>query len=931
MLSSDVVESRRSHGQAPGIGGNKKEGGHMEGTGLKRRDFLKATALTGAAAALGGSIYEGLTHLGSAQASSTPKTGIIKTNCRACIANCGVLAHVRDGRVVKLEGNPEYPMSRGAMCAKGLAGIQALYHPNRNKYPMKRVGARGANKWKRISWDEALDAIARTLMETREKYGAETVFASTGGGGNPQFPSIARFCNAFGTPNWFEPGCAQCYLPRTVAFGLMYGAPMGCQGSDTSIADSQCLEIYFPDDTPMKSLVLWGTAPSSNSPSGGGRALAELRARGVRTVVVDPRLTADAAKADVWLPIRPGTDPALMLAWTRYILEHKLYDEEFVMKWTNLPFLVNPKDNMCLRASDLKMGDDKTYVVWDKKTNAAKPMPFPWSDRLDPALEGTYSVQGMECKTAFQKLKERAEPFTLQKAAEICWLDPAKIEEAIRIYADGPSGCSLGVATDQNPSSAQSAMGIALLEILMGNVERPGSLLNRFLSPPPVGDVADLRSLLPKEQLLKRLGGIEYKGLLQWWAAQPTAVLDAILTGKPYKPRVWLERSGNKLATLGNSASWIPAIEQLDLIVHMYMYPTSFSAYADILLPATEWLETDLPVCSANMLFARQAVTHTYETMNETLFWSKLAKRCAALGHPGCKDACDPEKAVGPAGPGGGDGKMVSFPYWDTEEEFLDLTIAATGMKWKEFAAKAPYEFASYSEWKRYYVYKQIDPKTGKPAGFQTTSKKCEPYAEAFISLGRTGLPFSPVPLPPASRDYDPLPYFVEPFESPTGELGKKFPLVMTNGRLPYFHHTTLRNIPALRSIYPVPEIWINTVDASKYGVAHHDWVWVESLRGRITARARVTEGIARGVVYMERFWNPETLDADTHGWREMNVNTLTKNDAPFNDVFGTYTLRGFLVRVSKADGPPQGIWHKPEDFKAWLPEPSDPTKQVEV
>jgi anaerobic selenocysteine-containing dehydrogenase len=144
---------------------------------------------------------------------SDKETRYVKTACRACIANCGVIAHVREGRVVKLEGNPEDPMSKGRMCAKGLAGIQALYNPNRIKYPMKRIGPRGSGQWERISWDEALDIIARKLMETREKYGAEAVFCSTGGGGNPEIWSIARFCNIFGTPNWFEPGCAQCYLP----------------------------------------------------------------------------------------------------------------------------------------------------------------------------------------------------------------------------------------------------------------------------------------------------------------------------------------------------------------------------------------------------------------------------------------------------------------------------------------------------------------------------------------------------------------------------------------------------------------------------------------------------------------------------------------------------------------------------------------------
>jgi anaerobic selenocysteine-containing dehydrogenase len=193
-------------------------------------------------------------------------------------------------------------------------------------------------------------------------------------------------------------------------------------------------------------------------------------------------------------------------------------------------------------------------------------------------------------------------------------------------------------------------------------------------------------------------------------------------------------------------------------------------------------------------------------------------------------------------------------------------------------------------------------------------------------------MPLSTFPLPPASKDYDPLPYYLEPFESPvSGDLGKKFPLVMTNGRLPIFHHGTLRNSAWMREIYPVPEIWINPDDASAYGVSQGDWVWIESQRGKIQAKARVTEGIARRVVYMERFWNPETLNTETHGWREMNVNMLTKNDGPFNDVLGTYTLRGFQVKVSKADGPPKGIWQKPEEFKAWLAEPSDPTKPVEV
>ena len=319
---------------------------------LNRRTFLKVSVAAGAAAALDAD--ELFVPAAEAAEGAAEETKIVKTCCRGCIQNCGVLAHVRNGRVVKLEGNPEYPMSHGALCAKGLSGITALYHPNRNKYPLIRAGKRGENKWRRISWKEAIDTIAKKMMEVREKYGAESVLVTTGGGGNPAFRGVSRFCNAFGTPNFYEPGCAQCYLPRTLAFDMMYGGP------DTSIADEKSREIYNPN-TKMKSIVLWGTDSSYSSPATGGLALVELRAKGVKTISIDPRFVPDAARADVWLPIRPGTDVALMLAWMRFIMTEKLYDEDFVMHWTNLPYLVDTATKMLVRADELDpKGDAKT-------------------------------------------------------------------------------------------------------------------------------------------------------------------------------------------------------------------------------------------------------------------------------------------------------------------------------------------------------------------------------------------------------------------------------------------------------------------------------------------------------------------------------------------------------------------------------------------
>ncbi len=841
----------------------------------------------------------------------------INTCCRACIANCGVIATVKNGRVIRLEGNPADKMSKGRMCAKGLSGIQALYHPNRNKYPMKRVGKRGEGKWKRISWEEALDTIADKLVEVKREYGAESVFASTGGGGNPEIWSIARFCNIFGTPNWFEPGCAQCYLPRVVSYTMMYG------GVDPSIADSNALELYF--DSQIKTLVLWGTDPSYSCPASGGGAVNDKRAEGVKTVVIDPRFTPDAAKADVWLPIRPGTDVALMMAWIRYIIDKKLYDYDFILKWSNLPYLVDVETKLQPRA---KKSDDPdipdTFYVWDRKTNSMQPLEYPWNDKLDVALEGSFEVDGKVYKTGFTMLREQVEEYTLEKAAEICWLEVDKIEEAIRLFAENtPSGLAIGVATDQTPNSVQAAMAACTIDLLVGNVERPGALMQRFRTSGtfdmpnyPVPICADL---LPDEQLKKRLGENEHKGLGIWFAGHPSSILEAILTGKPYPLKVWIDRSGNKLGAVANSKKWRKALDKLDLIVHMYMYPTSFSAYADILLPTEEWLETNMMVETCNTLCARQQVTHLWETVDETVIWAQIAKACAKKGDKECQRAFDPEFM----------GK--NLPYWDSEKEVFDYFLKRIDLTFDKLCQITPFEYMSREEWQTYYVYKQINEKTGLPGGFPTPSKKLEIYLESMITLGRTGRPFSKCDLPPASKDYEPLPYYLEPVESPIrgDKVSKDYPLVLTSGRVPYYHHNTLRNIPYLRELYPAPEVWVNPKTAENYGITTGDWVWVKSQRGEIRGIAVCTEGIGPGVVWMERFWNPETLNTKTHGWKEMNVNVLTRSDAPFNDVVGTYTLRAFQVQLEKADGAPEGVWLNPEDFKPWLPKAADPTEVV--
>lgn len=894
---------------------------------------------------MAGTAASNLIEVEPACAAESGETQKIRTICRACLNNCGMIAHVRDGRVVKLEGDPDDPMNKGASCAKGLAGIQALYNPNRIKYPMKLVGERGSNQWERISWEQAVNEIADVLWEWYQKEGPKSLVCSTGGGGNPQFFSPARFLSVWGGGNFFEPGCAQCYLPRNHMEFCLNGT------ADTSLADGPVTEVYLPD-CQTKCYVMWGVGPSTHGIGSTGRVVTELRNNGMKTVVIDPRLTPDAARADVWLPIRPGTDVALMLAWMRYIIDKDLYNHEFVTKWTNLPFLVNDATKLTYRADELGLGSHDEYVVWDNATGALKAMPYPFDEAIDPALFGEYDLpNGAKAKTAFQVMKEHVDEWTLDKAAEVCWLDAGEIEEAINIYAEGcpNAGISLGVATDQARNSAQAAQGDAILDILMGCIRTPGAIVqDRPCYVEPCNYVVQPFGLhhpdhplrMPQEEANARLGYTEHKGLGHWLASHIPTVLTAIETGEPYRPRIWIERSGNKLAMIGNASRFYDAMMTTELNVHMYMHWTTTSVcLADYVLPTAEWLETNYAQDRLNTYAIRRACTQLYEAVDECMHWSWLAAALAERGHQRAIDSFNPDIA----------GKFYGT-YWKTYEEYMDYVGYFVGSfyygtedwDWKTFDAQAPSEYQTIEEYanKSYDSHLVPDPdNNGLPVGFHTTSKRCEPYFDGNILLGLTGAVDGTGTMDPAtdvfpkSNNYNPLPYYLEPFESPVeGDPGydANYPYALTQGRLPIFHHGTLRNTPWTRELWPYPETWINPETAREIGVEDGDWLWLESKRGKTQGRCRVTKSVAPKVIYQERFWNPELLNSDdpNRAWQVMNINVLTQNndECPFNDVYGTYTLRGIQINITKADGAPEGVWIEPTDFTPWLPEPSENT-----
>jgi thiosulfate reductase/polysulfide reductase chain A len=240
---------------------------------------------------------------------------VVATFCELCFWNCGVLAHVRDGRVTKISGNPEHPLSRGQLCPRGAGGTGLLYDPDRLKRPLVRTSKRGDDAFEEVSWDAALNEVAEKLLLVKQRHGPEAVALFTHGFGGSWFKWLLK---AWGSPNVGAPSYAQCRGPREAGYTLTYGAPLG---------SPEPIDIEN-----ARVITLIGSHLGENMHNTQVQELAEAIGRGAQLVVVDPRFSVAAGKARHWLPIKPGTDIALLLAWMNVILEEKRYDQEYVAR-----------------------------------------------------------------------------------------------------------------------------------------------------------------------------------------------------------------------------------------------------------------------------------------------------------------------------------------------------------------------------------------------------------------------------------------------------------------------------------------------------------------------------------------------------------------------------------------------------------------------
>jgi thiosulfate reductase/polysulfide reductase chain A len=282
---------------------------------LTRRQFIKigGATLGGAAVASGlATKWWGLDR-DRLDDPGTEGDRTVATYCELCFWGCGVLAHVKDGRVTKVVGNPAHPLSGGMLCPRGAGGTGLLYDPDRLRTPLVRRQKRGEDVFEEASWDAALNRVGEGLLEVKRRHGPEAVALFSHGSGGAWFK---HFMKAWGSPNVGAPSYAQCRGPREAGYLLTFGTPLGSP-EPIDIANARVITLI-------------GSHLGENMHNTQVQELAEAIGRGAQLVVVDPRFSVAAGKARYWLPIKPGTDIALLLAWMSVILAEGRHDAEYL-------------------------------------------------------------------------------------------------------------------------------------------------------------------------------------------------------------------------------------------------------------------------------------------------------------------------------------------------------------------------------------------------------------------------------------------------------------------------------------------------------------------------------------------------------------------------------------------------------------------------
>lgn len=826
----------------------------------------------------------------------------IRTTCFDCHSKCGAILTVEGDEIVKVEGDPNHPVSEGILCTKAFSAQEIHSHPDRLKYPLKRRSwtpedphneLRGKDEWVRVSWEEALDTITDKVKQLMADYGHGAV-ATTAGTGRGSNHFMTRLNNTVGFTA-VGPGNV-CLAPFLMQTAVTWGRQFHPHEAG-DYREAGCV-------------VIWGTNPIRSRQYTGLRLLDGKR-NGAKIVVVDPVYRDIAARADLWVPVRPGTDGAIALCMTHLVFKHETWKKnpEFLRNWTNGPFLVDDQTVTLLRkgqtADGLDEGEDKMtatnagglsaakvtttakFVVWDENSNG----PAYWDpatesyDKEDvkPALMGTYTIKmadGTErqFKTVLEFYKDQLEPWTPEAVSPVTWTPVEKLYEMFEIITNPTDGRASLVAPYlgscmMTTNALQNGRAMTILQMLLEPpVDEPGGILFNsfweFMSDPRITR-PDLRKAplytpgnSAKCMLYSMVGGAG-PNPGEFWASCARGDEDA--------PRAFISMASDPLGSQENvELVWKGLTNpRTEMIVSMDYFMNPEGEIADFVLPAAHWSERtgnfdeELYPDPCPFVVPQIAVAAPGEAKDDWYFLREFGKRF------------NPEV----------------WPWESSEEmqlyrlnEFHLKTVGKDPVTDYEEAAKQGYYVEFGGENRKYKKHETGEVK------FATASKKVEIFSEMMVMFG-----------------YDwPLPTFNEPYEGPVTqpELFEEYDLVMTTGARDYtFYHSAWTNIAHQRVIEPWPYVEINDEDAEARGIGEGDWVWVESLRGKIQAKARVSAGVLKGCASMCRQNYKHAckeLGLPGYSWDKANPNILVDGINGVDVSWGSAPMRGFLVKVTK-------------------------------
>lgn len=822
-----------------------------------RRSFLKGAAATLGMAALTGAGCAPAPELSdtgseaSTEQVQAPEEEIYQGVCRGnCGGGCRMNVHVREGKVVKTSVIEADNPIETCICAKGLSHAQRIYAPERIQYPMRRVDGtpRGGDQWERITWDEAISEIATKWKGYIEKFGPQSVgFTHCCGSYGKNYFVYYRLRNCFGGSMWIEDAdsAALHYADYTVK---NYSAPYLAGNHPQDVMNAKNI-IFWASNSTTSSLRRWNY-------------IVEAMKKGAKTIVIDPIYTDIAAKADMWVPIRPGTDGALALAMMKVIVDDGKVAEEYLIKNTNLLFLVKESDGQFLRMSDLGVEPTDTGqldamgqpVMNDPRVALGADGSYgPVEEVANPTLYGRPEIDGIKVATAYELLLDRINEWPVERASEICDVPADTIYEMARVCEDSPTHFNLGFGNDHWGNGASITACHFVLCALSGNWGIPGGGIG--------GSQGQSASApMPEMNMFNALYGPNavFTGMSATLQYLPEVMETGMYGDNPLTVKSMFIYIANPLATSTDRNALKAAFDKLDLVVTVDSVMTDTTRFSDIVLPCPHWFE--------------------YETINitPTEYCDFQEKVIDPLYES--KSDCEIARLIGVAM--GYEDMDLSDAEW--HQTFFENDVAKeAGVSFDYCREKLHWKYGPEE-----YYYGNVD--AGFP--FVTDSGRAEFYIE------------NPVPycgVYEVDVEAGRLPSFELPLEGWTETVGgfeknplaEKYPMILITHRDKLKVHTTFAECPWFAEIHPEPTLEINHVDADARGIADGDYVRVFNDRGEAVFRAYIDGSMRPGMVWTEHTWM-QTQYVEGH-YSEL-THTKTRHQFPSNHWFDT------LVEIEK-------------------------------